>query len=79
MAAKKKDSIDPVIVGMAEVPTEIMAQAIVDVANAAKKLANSRLTKRAILVLLRDETNLPMRQIEIVLDAAANLDKYVKR
>lgn len=76
MAAKKKN---PVIVGTDDVGPEILAKAIVEVADAAKKLLSSRLTKKAILVLLKDKTGLPQHAIESVLDGAARLDEYVKR
>lgn len=61
---------------------QIMEQAIVDVATAARKLLSSKLTKRAILVLIKDSikgTPMPLKDIEIVLDCAATLDKrYLK-
>jgi hypothetical protein len=76
MAARKKD---PVITGADDVGPELLAKAIVDVADAAKALLKSRLTKKAILVLLKDKTGLPQHTIESVLDGAARLDEYVKR
>jgi len=61
---------------------KIMEEAIVEVANAARKLLNSKLTKRAVLVLIKDSmtgSGLPLRDIELVLDMAAKLDKrYLK-
>lgn len=64
------------------VEIEIMEQAIVDVANAARKLLNSNLSRRAILVLIRDSMSgspMGLKDIEVVLDCAANLDKrYLK-
>lgn len=61
---------------------KVMEQAIVDVAEAARKLLNSRLSKRAILVLIKDSMTgqgVPMKDIELVLDCAAKLDKrYLK-
>jgi hypothetical protein len=65
-----------------EIPVEILAKAIVEVAEAAKKLQNSRLSKRAICLLIKDSmtgTGIPMKDIQTVLDCAANLDKrYIK-
>ena len=58
---------------------ELLASAIVDVANSAKKLLNSGLERRAILVLIKDMTSVPLQTIEQVLDAASRLDRYVKR
>lgn len=61
---------------------KIMEEAIIEVANAARKLLASRLTKRAILVLIKDSmtgSGMPMKDIELVLDCAAKLDKrYLK-
>jgi hypothetical protein len=61
---------------------KVMEQAIVDVAEAARKLLNSRLSKRAIIVLIRDcmpGPGVPLKDIELVLDCAAKLDKrYLK-
>jgi hypothetical protein len=61
---------------------KIMEQAIVDVAEAARKLLNSRLSKRAVIVLIRDSmpgSGMPFKDIETVLDCAARLDKsYLK-
>lgn len=61
---------------------EIMEQAIVDVATAARKLLNTKLTKRAVVVLIKDSmsgTGIPMKDIEWVLDCASKLDKrYLK-
>lgn len=61
---------------------KIMEDAIIEVATAARKLLNTRLNKRAILVLIKDSmsgSGLPMKDIEMVLDCAAQLDKrYLK-
>jgi hypothetical protein len=56
-------------------PLEIMERAIVDVAEGARKLLGTRLNKRAVLTLLKDDTGLPKSTIERVLDSAAQLDK----
>lgn len=61
---------------------KIMEAAIVEVATGARKLLNSKLSKRAVLILIKDSmkgTGLPIRDIEMVLDCAARLDKrYLK-
>lgn len=61
---------------------QVMEQAIVEVATAARKLLNTKLTKRAIVVLIKDSmtgTGMPMKDIELVLDCASTLDKrYLK-
>lgn len=58
---------------------EIMEKAIVEIADAARRLLDSRLKKKTVLVLLAHETKLAQWQIEAVLDNAAQLDKlYLK-
>lgn len=60
-------------------PMEIIAKSIIDIAAAFKKLENSRLQSRAILLLLKDATGISMGEIDKVLKAAANLEKtYIK-
>lgn len=80
--AKENPSVKIVKDGDKVVQVEIMEQAIVDVATAARKLLNSKLTKRAILVLIRDSiigNNIGLKDIEVVLDCASKLDKrYLK-
>lgn len=63
-----------------EVPVEILADAIVHVARAAQQLLNSRLTKRAIVLLLHESSGVGKRDIEYVLDHAASLAAvYIKQ
>lgn len=76
MNAKKKEPI--VVLDEGQTP-EILASAIKDVADAAKKLLSTRLTKRAILVLLKDMSGQPMHVIESILDNAASLDRFIKK
>jgi len=57
---------------------EVLATAIVKLATAARQLLDSRLTDRAIQVLLRDATGESMATIERVLKGAATLNRYVK-
>ena len=60
-------------------PTEVIAAAIIEISAAIKKMDAGRLKRRAILVLLRDQTGLPMSEIERVLNAIGDLEKdYVK-
>jgi hypothetical protein len=75
--AKKKNAtiVDP----EGEVGPEILAKAIVEVSEAAKKLLASRLTRRALLILLKDASGESMDVCGRVLDAAADLRRtYVK-
>ncbi|HEX9573977.1 MAG TPA: hypothetical protein VF994_07765 [Myxococcales bacterium] len=62
-----------------EIPTEILAQAIVDVASAAKKLLNGPLTRNAVIILVHAAAHgrVGKREVEVVLDAASSLDKFV--
>lgn len=65
-----------------QIPVQIMEQSIVDVAKAARQLKNSRITQRAIVLLIQDELgvrNISKDQIANVLDAAAELDKVYLR
>lgn len=60
-------------------PTEIIAKSIIEIAEAVGKLENSRLKSRAIYLLIRDQTGLPLGEIERVLNAAADLKRdYIK-
>lgn len=61
-------------------PFEVIAESIIEVANAFEKINNSRLKQRAIIVLLKDMTGLAMKDIEMVLTASAKLkDWYIKQ
>lgn len=58
---------------------EPIVTAIQDVSDAVKKLQSSKVKERVILLLIRDQTNLPLTEIQQVLNAAANLKaKYLK-
>lgn len=60
--------------------TEIIADSIIRIAAAIRKLDESKLHKRAVLLLIRDMTNLSLSDIDTVLTAAATLDKrYIKQ
>jgi len=55
------------------VVTKVLAQAILDISSAAKKLAASGLNRKAIVVLLRDSSGQPKYVVEQVLDALEQL------
>ncbi len=60
-------------------PLEVIAQSIIDVSEAFKKVASSRLKKRVIVLLLFDmlkSRGVGINQIELVLDAAPLLESY---
>jgi hypothetical protein len=62
-----------------EVAPELLAKAIVQVSDAAKKLLGGPLKPRALLLLLRDASGVGMDDCERVLNAAADLRRrYVK-
>ena len=58
---------------------EILAEAIVNIGNAAKKLQASGINKRAIIILLQAETKLPQGTIRLVLDALPQLERWYCR
>ena len=53
--------------------TEILAEAIVRIGDAAEKLNKSGINRKAIEVLLHDATGLARRDIKVVLDALPRL------
>lgn len=55
---------------------EILASHIEAISKVGKAIQESRLKKRAVLVLLADITHLPMRTIEQVLDALPQLKAH---
>lgn len=60
-------------------PLEVLAQSIIDVANAFDKINNGRLSQHAIIVLIKDSTGLSQRDIKSVLIACANLKRYIRK
>lgn len=57
-----------------EVPFEIIAQSIVDINKSMKTLEQSRLTRKAVVSLIHDNSKLPKRTIEIVLNNLESLE-----
>ena len=64
-----------------EVPAEILAQSIETVAAGMRKLTATRLSRRALHILIRDACNgVGIAEIEAVLNAVENLDRrYLKK
>lgn len=61
-------------------PVEIIAQHIADVADAMKAINSTRLSRRAICLLVRDQTGLGICDISKVLDSLSDLEKdYLKK
>lgn len=75
MSTKAKQP-PPVIVNDDDQAPEMLASSIRKTAESAERLLNSGLTMRAICVLIRDATNLPLGEIERVLRAARELSRY---
>jgi hypothetical protein len=73
MAVKKV----PVIQQDPERPVEvpILAQAILDISNGAKKALSSGLSRKAIIVLIHHHSKIPMRDVEIVLNNITSLQE----
>lgn len=64
----------------AEVPTEVIAQAIADIADSMRRINAGRLTRKAIVTLLADDTKLGKGTVETVLMSLTDLEKtYLKK
>lgn len=62
-----------------DVGTEVMAQEIVLISKAMRTINNSRLTREAILILIKEQTKIPKATIQIVLNSLDQLERtYVK-
>lgn len=78
--AKAKEQ--PVVVKQNEEnpePMEIIASSIIQISEAVKKMNSSRLQPKAIYLLIKADTGLPMSTIQKVLTSAALLEStYIK-
>lgn len=83
VAKKKRVKKKVTIIADPEEDLEILAESIVQVAGAFKKFNDSRLSRRAIILLIQDRigsTRINKGQIEAVLDAATELKSaYIKK
>lgn len=62
-----------------EVPADILAQAICDIADGVKKLNSSRLKRDAVVLLLHAQCRVSQRDIKLVLNALDKLkETWVK-
>jgi len=57
-------------------PLELIAKSIIELAEAFKKIESSPLKRHTIILLLKDQTGLPQRDIIKILDAAPKLAEY---
>jgi hypothetical protein len=61
-------------------PVEVMAEAIVKIGDAMRKIDRSRLNQEAIVVLLQHKTKVSQKQIKLVLNGLRQLEGwYLKR
>lgn len=67
-AVVKRSEIDPE-------PVEIIAQAIIDISDAMKTVASSRLSRRAIVTLVHEQSKIARRDIELVLNNLEQLER----
>lgn len=56
-------------------PVEIIAQSIIEIAAAMRRIDSSRLTRKAIVALLHDTSKISKRDIDCILDHLAYLEK----
>lgn len=61
------------------VEVEVLAQAIVDIGKAAKRLAQSRLNRKAVIVLIAHDTGLGQGTIRTVLEGMESLESTYLR
>ena len=58
-----------------EIPTEVLAASIKEIADGMRKIRAGKLNERALLVLLHDATGIRIPAIREVLEGLENLDK----
>lgn len=56
-------------------PVEIIAQSIVEIADAMKRINKTRLTRHALIVLIQDHTKLGKQTIDMVLNSLEALER----
>lgn len=61
--------------GAEEVPAEVIAQSIVEIAQAFKRIEGSRLTRRAIVTLIQAQSKVGKTEIELVLNNLLELER----
>jgi len=54
---------------------EVIAKSIIDIAEAMQRIENTPLNRRALVVLIKDQTGLPQRDINLVLNSITDLKK----
>ena len=76
----KMHKVDVVVaVGEEPIQFEVLQAEILKLSNVGKQIENSRLTQRAIILLLHDLTKVPRAHIKYILNALPALEgKYLK-
>jgi len=54
-------------------PVELIAQSIIDISDAFEKIQKSRLSERALLILIKDACGVSLHDIKIVLNTVPKL------
>lgn len=57
----------------AEIPTEVLAQSIIDISKGIIRMRTGRLNDRALFVLLKDATGVSQQNIKLVIDGLQSL------
>jgi len=57
------------------VPAEIIASAIVQIGNAARAINSTRLSRKALVALIHDQSKVSKKTIDIVINNLADLEK----
>jgi hypothetical protein len=70
-ASKTSQVTEPLI----NIPAEEIAKAITEISSAMKALSTTRLTRKAIIVLIHDQSKLPKKTIDIVLNNLQDLER----
>jgi len=77
--AKATTVSNPLLHGEPEVPAEVLASEIVAVSKAVKELLSSRLSEKALYILLAHSSGLSQAKCKLVMTSAANLaSDYVR-
>jgi hypothetical protein len=58
-----------------QIKTEVLAQEIVNISRAMQSLNKSKLSRNAVLTLVKDQTNIPKHIINTVIDNLEDLEK----
>ncbi len=61
--------------GEAPLPVEVIERSIVELAEGMRKINATRLTRKTVIALLHDNSKVPKREIEIILNNLADLER----